>query len=346
MRLKKVILYIFLALCFFSILLFIVPLGDKIDPGVRDPQKQLKNYLKSQHINGVVLINNKKGQEIVVKNRETSTKKDIVNADQLFPTASLQKIITGSAIYQLKQEGKLDWNTTLSKYFPQVPGSENITIRELMNHTSGLINNDRPSSPLKNQKEQIAYMLDHIKYDHLHTWDYQDVDYELLAAIVSKETGLTYNDYIQKNFAKSLHLRKIKDFSEVSQNEIPQPMSGNVSWHQVTVTTSSDFGAGNLFISPNDYWKFVYNYVLKDPKMINKFYQQAKGQAVAYFGGVYFNRMFFDKNIIRAEGSIPGYNSCFVANYKTKQMIMLFSNNIDYLTLKKASEYIQHHCIE
>ncbi|EDX43286.1 hypothetical protein Lreu23DRAFT_4805 [Limosilactobacillus reuteri subsp. rodentium] len=73
-----------------------------------------------------------------------------------------------------------------------------------------------------------------------------------------------------------------------------------VDWHQVTVTTSSDFDAGNLFMSPNNYWKFVYNDVLSNPKMIPAFYQQAKNQEVAYSGGVYF-----DGDIIRANGSIP-----------------------------------------
>lgn len=118
-------------------------------------------------------------------------------------------------------------------------------------------------------------------------------------------------------------------------------MDPTVDWHRVTVTTSSDFGAGNLFISPNDYWKFVYNEVLKDPKMINEYYQQAQHQEVAYFGGVYF-----DGDVIRANGSIPGYNSCFVADYKTKRMIMLFSNNIDYLKLKAASDNILHNYME
>lgn len=252
-----------------------MPSRSRIDPGLKNSQKQLKDYMKSHHINGVMLVSGKDGQPNVIKNNETSNKNDLVNADQLFPTASLQKIITGTAIYQLQQKGQLNWNTPLSKYYPQVSGSQDITIRELMNHTSGLINNARPSEPLKNQEEQIAYMLKYMQNDHLHTWDYQDVDYELLAAIISKESHLSYNDYIQKNFAKPLKLRQIKDYSEVNQNEIPQPMSSNVDWHKVVVTTSSDFGAGNLFISPNDYWKFVYNSVLKDPKMINEYAQQS-----------------------------------------------------------------------
>ena len=333
---------LFLILCSFVLFLMATQPIVKADETVnKATQEQLRDYLKEHHINGVMLVNGKAGQPITIENNETSDKRQIVKPNQLFPIASLQKIMTGTAIYQLKQKKQLDWDTPLYKYYPQVAGHEDITIRELMNHTSGLVNNDRPFSPLRGEKQQIAYMLKHLKNDHTHAWDYQDVDYELLAAIIRKQTHSSYNTYIQKNFAKPLHLRQIKDFSEVSQREVPQTMDPTADWHRVTVTTSSDFGAGNLFISPNDYWKFMYNGVLKDPKIISSFYQQAKDQEVAYFGGVYF-----DGDIIRANGSIPGYNSCFVADYKTKRMIMLFSNNIDYLKLKATSDDILHNYME
>lgn len=337
MHRKKAFLYVFLGLGIFILFLFVLPLGDKMETGIKDPQKQFKSYMKAHHINGMMLVSDKKVRPVVVKNNETSDPSQIVQADQLFPIASLQKIMTGTAIYQLQQKGALNWNTPLAKYYPQVPASKDITIQELMNHTSGLINNARPSAPLKNQQQQINFMLKHITYDHLHTWDYQDIDYELLAAIISKETQLTYNDYLQKFFAKPLNLQQVKDFSEVAQNEVPQPMSGNVDWHKVTVTTSSDFGAGNIFLSPNDYWKFISNSVLNNPKMLNEYAQQARHQEVAYFGGVYFKG-----NVIRADGSIPGYNCCFLANYKTKRMVMLFSNNINYFTLKRTADYLLH----
>ena len=44
-------------------------------------------------------------------------------------------------------------------------------------------------------------------------------------------------------------------------------------------------------------------------------------------------------------GSIPGYNSCFIANYKTNETVMMFSNNIDYWDLKEDSDYILHHYV-
>ena len=50
MHLKKFILYIFMALCAFSLLLFVIP-GDKMSPGNRNTAKDLKSYMKSHHIN-------------------------------------------------------------------------------------------------------------------------------------------------------------------------------------------------------------------------------------------------------------------------------------------------------
>lgn len=100
MHLKKFILYIVMALCAFSLLLFVIP-GDKMSPGGRNTPKELKSYMKSHHINGVMLVSGKDGKPIVVKNNETANKEKIVNANQLFPTASLQKIMTGAGIYQL-----------------------------------------------------------------------------------------------------------------------------------------------------------------------------------------------------------------------------------------------------
>ena len=58
MHLKKFILYIFMALCAFSLLLFVIP-GGKMSPGNRNTAKDLKSYMKSHHINGVMLVTGK-----------------------------------------------------------------------------------------------------------------------------------------------------------------------------------------------------------------------------------------------------------------------------------------------
>lgn len=90
-------------------------------------------------------------------------------------------------------------------------------------------------------------------------------------------------------------------------------------------------------MSPKDYWKFINQAVLKNPKMINTFSQQKRWPILAAY--------ISHNNVIAGNGSIPSYNSCFIANYKTKETVMMFSNNIDYWDLKEDSDYILHHYV-
>lgn len=55
-----------------------------------------------------------------------------------FRIGSVTKSFTAVLIYQLVDEHKLSLDTKLSKFFPQLPGSDAITIRDLLGHTSGL----------------------------------------------------------------------------------------------------------------------------------------------------------------------------------------------------------------
>ena len=54
--------------------------------------------------------------------------------------ASITKMFTAAIIFQLIDEHKLNLNTTLDKYFPELPGAKNITIAMMLSHRSGLHN--------------------------------------------------------------------------------------------------------------------------------------------------------------------------------------------------------------
>ena len=60
-----------MALCAFSLLLFVIP-TDKMSPGSRNTPKDLKSYMKCHHINGVMLVSGKDGTPVVVENNETT----------------------------------------------------------------------------------------------------------------------------------------------------------------------------------------------------------------------------------------------------------------------------------
>jgi D-alanyl-D-alanine carboxypeptidase len=56
----------------------------------------------------------------------------------VFPILSITKTFTASAIMQLRDAGKLSLDDKLSKYFPTFPRGDEVTLRNLLSHTSGI----------------------------------------------------------------------------------------------------------------------------------------------------------------------------------------------------------------
>lgn len=65
-----------------------------------------------------------------------------LNPDALLPINSTSKLFVGTIVLQLMEEGRLNLDESFAEYLPevasQIPNSENITIRQLLNHTSGI----------------------------------------------------------------------------------------------------------------------------------------------------------------------------------------------------------------
>jgi D-alanyl-D-alanine carboxypeptidase len=61
-----------------------------------------------------------------------------VTVDAQFRIASITKTFVATVVLQLAQEGRLRLDDTLSQYVPTYPGGHRITLRHLLNHTSGV----------------------------------------------------------------------------------------------------------------------------------------------------------------------------------------------------------------
>ena len=123
-----------------------------------------------------------------------------------FRIASLNKMFTAVAVLQLVQNGKLSLNDSILRHLPDYPDpaiAESITIRQLLNHTSGLgdIFGDEFSSysqRLKTHSDYIAHFgrraLEHAPGAQD---GYSNYGYVVLGAIIEAVTGESYYDYIQ-----------------------------------------------------------------------------------------------------------------------------------------------------
>lgn len=133
--------------------------------------------------------------------------KKLNNDSSAFKLASLAKPFTAIAILQLEEKGKLKLDDAVVKYLPDFPFND-ITIRQLLSHTSGLTDLQIFQAPHNADTSKIfsnADIIPAIKADKNaviakpgEKWSYSNTGFGILALIVEKITAISFGDYLTK----------------------------------------------------------------------------------------------------------------------------------------------------
>ena len=149
-----------------------------------------------------------------------------------FKIASQTKTFVGNLILQLVGEGKVSLGDHISKWIAGVPNGDRITIRELLNHTSGLGN----GFGLPAIQAQLASGC---SVDFLLTteatappvaapgakWSYSNYGYNLLGRVVELATAQDLSTAIQKRIARPLGLRRTLLPTSITGNGLSPPFT-------------------------------------------------------------------------------------------------------------------------
>lgn len=170
--------------------------------------QKIEELLKKKYFNGCILIA-QQGQ-ILYKNAfgyANYRQRKLLNVNTNFQLASVSKQFTAVAIMMMKEQGKLNYDDYVTKFYPNFP-YKNITIRMLLTHRSGLSEymwfcdhiTDR-KTPLNNQAlvNLIINKRPGINFNADRRHDYSNTGYALLAAIVEKLNGMTFPEFMKKN---------------------------------------------------------------------------------------------------------------------------------------------------
>jgi CubicO group peptidase (beta-lactamase class C family) len=124
---------------------------------------------------------------------------------------SITKQFTSSAILKLQEQGKLSVQDKLSKFFPDFPRGDEVTLRHLLTHTSGIRSyTDKPgfmdkvTSPVKPDDLIKSFQNDAYDFDPGKKWHYDNSGYFLLGRIIEKVSGQSYGDFLRKTFFEPL----------------------------------------------------------------------------------------------------------------------------------------------
>jgi CubicO group peptidase (beta-lactamase class C family) len=137
-------------------------------------------------------------------------------ASTVYRIGSITKQFTSATIMRLAERGKLSIDDPITKYLPDVPThGRTITIRRLLNHTSGVHNYTAEPAWREHWAEEmtprkiVAFVdNDSLDFNPGDAWSYSNTGYVLLGMIIEKVTGEPYATYLQHDLITPLGLKQ------------------------------------------------------------------------------------------------------------------------------------------
>jgi CubicO group peptidase (beta-lactamase class C family) len=195
-----------------------------------------------------------------------------IDARTNFRLASCTKQFTAMAILLLVHDGKLRYDQDLTEIFPEFPAyGKTITIRNLLNHTSGLQDyetlmeqEERGGGPRWTAENQIqdADVLTLLEKQNATLfpagtrWSYSNSGYVLLGSIVAKVSGKTFGEFLRDRIFAPLKMDQTLAY-EKGKNEVANRAFGHSKegsgWKQTDQSsTSATLGDGGVYASLRD----------------------------------------------------------------------------------------------
>ena len=269
MKLNKIHLTFIMILVIIS---FLSCSGDKKVPLEQKLQNVLDNGIEKYNVEGVsaAIIFSEDKKWIGTSGISHDTV--IIKPDMLFAIGSITKNFVAVLTLKLKEEGRLSLDDPLSKWLPEYTHVNNeITIRQLLNHTSGIYmfwSNQKIWDDLKKNRNKIwtpEEVLTYIKEPYFEPGEgyrYSNTNYLLMAMIIEKATGSSLLTEFKERFWKPLH---IKNAYLSIEEEIPDNQShvygdnfnNDGSYQDLTFLPrasheSITYGSSGLFMTAED----------------------------------------------------------------------------------------------
>jgi CubicO group peptidase (beta-lactamase class C family) len=249
-------------------------------------------------------------------------KKIPVTPDTKFKIGSVSKQFTAVAILKLQEEGRIRTDDKLSKYIPDFPRGNEVTIYQLLTHTSGI--HDYNSTPGVDVTKAVTprALLDIIKklpYDSNpgERYLYNNSGYFILAYIVEQLSGKTLSEYLNETIFKPLGMTNSGlYYTDIVLDTEAQGYSMN--GEKVTKADFQEmswaFGVGSMYSTTKDLYKWneaVFNGKVLSNATLKTVFTQAvlnSGAKVDYGFG-WFLITNSGLKFIQHSGGVSGFSS-------------------------------------
>lgn len=326
----------------------------KYDP--KDADKKIDEFMQHLHkvsgFNGNVLVA-KKGK-IIYENAfgwANHLTRDSLKLGSQFELASVTKTMTGTAIMQLWERGKIKLDQDVRDFFPDFP-YEGVTIRLLLTHRSGMMNyvyfvdNIYRSQHLNQRKgltnAEAMAMIAQYKPARFNKPNvrflYNNSNFMVLAAILEKVTGKTYADYMKENIFKPAGMAHTAVYSKAVYEKIPVDVVGHDrnSWRYSVAQNYLDGPVGDKGIYSTVGDLLIFDRALRAGRLIkpatqDSAYTSQNPMVRGHFNYGYGWRIFESpgQKVVYHTGWWHGFRHIYLRDLKNDVTIVLLGNMVN-----------------
>lgn len=275
-----------------------------------------------------------RGSFLVLKNGKVFDRFANANkVDTSYMINSVQKFMTAGMILRGVELHKLTLDDKLSKFYPNVAGAKKVSIRDLLNMTSGLALQNGyhlNRQPFVSDHHTLLLAQQHTIFNNFMygRWKYDSLNYIYLSGIVSKIYHMSFEDAFNELYIKPLHLKHTSFVWDAVNNGNTSLVQGYVNGRpynnqELLQDAHADLGAGSVVSSNSDMVKIL-RYVFSNEFVNNIFWQdyfKGKTSFTRYYAGLYDKGMFMSAN-----GAGSGYYTLLRTSKDFKTLILFQTN--------------------
>jgi len=324
---------------FFAATFFVA--NAQVDPVPQELDTYLLTANKENRFNGNALIA-QRGKILLqksygYKNFATHILND---SNTIFQIGSVTKQFTVAVVLKLQEEGRLSVNDKLDKYFPQFKFAGEITLENLLTHTSGIYDytNDIDESDsaivCKPADEQLALdiMFKHkLDFNPGTQFHYDNSGYYLLGLIIEKITGKSYEQNVRDIIFEPLQMNhSLFDFKHSPDTNIAtgyQTLNDSIqkeasAWRWDSTVS---YAAGGIWSTTGDMYKWAQAIANKKILSAESWRAMLTPHLEKYGYGVFIDSLF-GKLSISHGGGIPGFIA-YLNYYPAEDVTIILLNN-------------------
>ena len=270
---------------------------------------------------------------IIIKDGKVLYKKayGMANVEDKIPTttktnyriASMTKQFTAMAIMILAEQKRLSLDAPLTKFFPDFPPyGKRITVRQLLNHTSGLLDYfdlipAARTAPLKDRDVlNLLQKQDHTNFPPGSRFRYSNTGYVLLALIVEEASGSHFSEFLKKNIFEPLRMTRTRFYEREDRSDRNRAYGYSQRERGFERTdqslSSSILGDGSLYSSVEDLYKWdqaLYTSRLVSFGMLKQAFTPGEGTGEDAYGFGWFIDNYHGFRDIWHGGNTMGFTS-------------------------------------